>query len=118
MQNVLVHAVKTLQETANPWKSVVDPAGAFLMTLGRLGWCAASARHLFTEQGVAVDLLGIAPKALYDMVDNATRAWGDWIPLKRGFITTNWIGLTQAALARRTGRMDLPAPLLLHQDPG
>ena len=77
MQQTLEHAVRKLRTFHKPWQGVVDPAGTLLLTLGRIGWSAASARHFYIEKGMAIDLLASAPKGLVPRIDAATSSWGD-----------------------------------------
>ena len=56
MQICLEAAVAKLRQLSKPWRGVIDPAGVFILTLGRIGWSAASARHLLADQGMSLDL--------------------------------------------------------------
>ena len=65
------------------WASVTGPSGAFLLTLQRLGWRPYSARSLLTDEGRAIDLFHMSPKAVGDVAARASERWSDRQALAR-----------------------------------
>ena len=57
------------------WSRATTPAHAFLLTLDRIGWSAASERSLRTHTGFTFDLLRLPPAAVHRLVLEATAAW-------------------------------------------
>ena len=57
----LRQARKRLENAPSPWLLSVDAASAFLLTCARLRWQVVSAREFINEDGIAIDMLTVAP---------------------------------------------------------
>jgi hypothetical protein len=75
LDSMLSAARRGLDRSAKQWAVVRGPAAAFLATLRRLRWDAASAHELTTDEGVNVDLHVTSPAAVGHLVAGAVHRW-------------------------------------------
>ena len=113
MQNCLEHAVERLRQFSKPWQAVVDPAGAFILTLGRLGESCVSQTHLHGTResdrpaGLSTEIVDSSYRRRYDEVGRH----GQRPRLEK----QHYLEAVGAAASRTTRRVDHPPPTFPHQ---
>ena len=77
MQTTLMLEHSRLRRLSHPWSSVRGPAGAFALTLGRIGWAPESASVLLTRSGQRIDLRDVSPRLVGKLAerDAEITAW-------------------------------------------
>ena len=68
-------ARRRLAEAPNPWAVASDAPSVFILTSARLKWTLKSARLILTDQGIAIDMLKVAPLTAAEFVKEATVEW-------------------------------------------